>query len=261
MHKPTLAFISALVFCASARAEAALADLTFMMPQLILVGLYEELSRPWVLGALWGITALSWAVYFVTGRDVVGDVMVRLSGSRNSRSDGTSPIGTTALAIAVSLYVVLGYALSGPLSQGKPGQHRAGTKGTAQTAAAASLPYPYGKSAANPQGQWPATTGPLPGQSIGVYGGGGYVMLRNTGDEALWARMCAAEDERCTPLRDVYLAPRSAYLLERITEGRYRVAYTQITGGKLSGMSPVIRPDQKSTSGETLVLDDFQPKG
>lgn len=156
---------------------------------------------------------------------------------------------------------MLGYALSGPLSQGKPGQHRAGAKGTAQTAAAASLPYPYGKSAANPQGQWPATTGPLPGQSIGVYGGGGYVMLRNTGDEALWARMCAAEDERCTPLRDVYLAPRSAYLLERITEGRYRVAYTQITGGKLSGMSPVIRPDQKSTSGETLVLDDFQPKG
>ncbi len=262
MSKHALAFIAGLIVSTSARAEAALADLIFLMPQIILAGIYKELARPWVLGTLWGIAALCWVAYFVTGRDAVGEVMDSINPPRNSWFNSTSYGAMTLLAIAASLYVLLGYALSGMTqpNPGKPGQPRNEAQEPARAAAMAPLPYPHGESAANPQGQWPATTGPLHGESIRAYGGGGYVMLRNTGDEALWARMCAAEDERCTPLRQIYLAPRTAYLLERITEGSYRVIYTQITGNQLTGTSPVIRPDQKSTSGETLVLDDFQPK-
>lgn len=262
MYRHAIAFLAVLSFSTAVRAEAALADLILLMPKIILVGIYQELAQPWVLGTLWGIAALCWVAYFVTGRDAAGDVMDHIDPPSKALFNFTSYGAMTFLAIAASLYVVLGYALSGPPppKHGLPGQPRTGTHGPARPAPAMPLPYPHGKSAANPQGQWPTTTGPLPGTPIRAYGGGGYVMLRNTGDEALWARMCAAEDERCTPLRQVYLAPRTAYLMERITEGRYRVAYTQITGGKRSGTSAVIRPDQKSTSGETLVLDDFQPK-
>src|SRR3990167_3053564 len=60
MHKQLLLFIAALTFSATARAEASLADLIFMMPKLVLMGIYNELARPWLLAGLWGAAALFW---------------------------------------------------------------------------------------------------------------------------------------------------------------------------------------------------------
>jgi hypothetical protein len=253
-----------LLLCTSARAEAALADLIFLLPQMILAGIYYELARPWVLGSIWAIAALCWMAFFITGRDAVGDLMDRFGSSGNGWFNPTTHGAMGFLAVASLLYVLLGYMVWGapPPERGMPGhgQPAARAQASAKPLPPKPLPYPYGKSAANPQGQWPTTTGPLPDASLRAYGGGGYVMLRNPGDDALWARLCPADEERCTPVRQIYLAPRSAYLLERITDGRYRVVYTQVTGSNLSGSSPVFRPDQQSRQSETLVLNSFEAR-
>ena len=71
-----LIFTASLAFSATARAEAALADLIIMMPGIILKGVYSELARPWLLAGLWGAAALFWLVRAITGRDAIGQLLL-----------------------------------------------------------------------------------------------------------------------------------------------------------------------------------------
>lgn len=262
MPRHTIAFFAALMFSTTARAEAALADLIFMMPKIILVGIYYELARPWVLGAIWGIAALCWAAYFVTGRDAVGDLMDWFSRPGKSLFNPTTYGAMGFIAVASLLYVLLGYAVWGapPARHENPTYRHNATKQTTQPRVKHTLPYPYGKSPGNARGEWPTSTGSLPDQPHLAYGGGGIVLLRNPGDEGLWVRLCAAEANPCVPLRQVYLAPRSADSVERLTGGYFRLVYTQTSGKNLSGSIDKFQISNDPAHGFSLDLKDFEQK-
>ncbi len=262
MPRHTIAFFAALMFSTTARAEAALADLIFMMPKIILVGIYYELARPWVLGAIWGIAALCWVAYFVTGRDAVGDLMDWFSRPGKSLFNPTTYGAMGFIAVASLLYVLLGYAVWGapPARHENPTYRHNATKQTTQPRVKHTLPYPYGKSRGNARGEWPTSTGSLPDQPHLAYGGGGIVLLRNPGDEGLWVRLCAAEANPCVPLRQVYLAPRSADSVERLTGGYFRLVYTQTSGKNLSGSIDKFQISNDPAHGFSLDLKDFEQK-
>ncbi|MDH4426308.1 MAG: hypothetical protein QE495_07635 [Acidovorax sp.] len=97
-----------------AQAEAALADLVFLLPQAVLTGIYWELSRPWVLPTLWGMAALCWALYRVTGHDVAGYLLDWLRPHGRSWIDVSSHGACTLLASLCSIYVMAGWAMAGP---------------------------------------------------------------------------------------------------------------------------------------------------
>ena len=93
MHKQLLLFIAALTFSATARAEASLADLIFMMPKLVLMGIYNELARPWLLAGLWGAAILFWLVRAIVLRNRAS---ARLNSTPPIPSSHTSDGHTTA---------------------------------------------------------------------------------------------------------------------------------------------------------------------
>lgn len=255
--KPFAAFFICFSAAGSVRAEAALADLIFLLPQALAVGLYWELARPWVLPVLWGIAAFCWLVYFVTGRDAVGDVMDSLQSRRSPWITFSSQGAFTFWAAACSLYVLMGWVLTGP-----PQDSSSPKRGPAAQPAvpvAKTLPYPFAPSEANPKAQWPSASGMLPGASVQAYYGRAYVMLRNPGDQALWVRLCRAHDEPCLPLRHMYIAAGHHYLMERVKEGRYRLEYTQISGAMQQGMTAVLRVETDPADMYTVELASFTP--
>lgn len=265
MQLRTLFLASILLICNSARAEAALADLIFLMPQLLLEGLYHELASPCVLGFLWGAAGFCWLMHAITGRDIVGSVMDRGNRGSGGTFSFTSHGAFTFWAVVCSLYVVIGSFFSSSTDTLKKKNAAA-----MQTAAAAPaklsgptpLPYPHGKSDANPRGDWPSSSGLLPGTTLSAYGGTAYLMLRNPGDDALWVRLCAADfAPQCVERRQVYLKPRGHYLLERLAEGRYHLAYAEITGANRTGTTAAFRVDSKQWDGirEMMVEDSAVP--
>lgn len=251
---------SALVASTSARAEAALADLIFLMPSIILAGLYQELSRPWVLAALWGAAAFCWLVSVVAGRDAVGDLLDRMSHTRGPQRFQFSSYGLAAFWAALcSVYVMVGSVLVSPAAPAAKAV--AARPATTATPAPKTLAYPHGAHPGNPRGEWPTASGPLPGLSMGAYGGNAYLMLRNPGQDGLWVRLCVADlAPECVARREIYLAPRSQYLMERVAPERYHLAYAQVTGGLRMGTTAAFRVDSKTWDGmREMALTDFQP--
>lgn len=121
MHKQLLLCVAVLTFSATARAEASLADLIFMMPKLVLMGIYNELARPWLLAGLWGAAALFWLVRAITGRDAVGRLLDNFTYPRKPWIKTSSYGAMALLAMATLLYVLVGYALWGaPNAMGGP---------------------------------------------------------------------------------------------------------------------------------------------
>ncbi|AOG25221.1 hypothetical protein [Acidovorax sp. RAC01] len=240
-----------------AQAEAALADLVFLLPQAVLTGIYWELSRPWVLPTLWGMAAICWVVYLVTGHDVVGNLLDWLRPHGRSWIDISSHGACTLLASLCSIYVMAGWAISGPPQDPASPRHRA----VAQAPAPAPplLPYPIAATAAYPHARWPTSSGMLPGSQLLAYGGRASVILRNPGDAPLWVRLCSADLDACHPLRQAYITARHHYFMERVREGRYRVEYTQVTGPQLSGVTPVLRVEQDPSDMYRLDLSTFAP--
>lgn len=256
-----LVLLAALLGSAAAHAEAALADLIFLMPGIFLAGIYQELSTPWLLGSLWGAAAFCWLVHVVTGRDAVGDLLDRFH-HRNSPTlfDFSSYGALTFWAVLCSLYVFVGSvfeSLSQP-SKKAAGAHAHRTAPPPREAPNI-LTYPHGKSPANPGGTWPTTSGPLPDLKMEAFGGNSYLMLRNPGEDALWVRVCKAElAPDCMAQREVYLAPRHHYLMERLAPGRYHLAYTQVTGGRRTGSSAAFRVDPVTWDGmREMALTEF----
>ncbi len=260
-HHATITFIAALTLSSAARAEAALADLIFLMPKIILVGIYYEVSRPWVLGCLWGAALLCWMVHAVTGRDAVGDLLDILGNSRRPLFNVTSYGAFAFWAAACTLVTLVGYAVLGAPQRSKSAHTGRPAHAKPQPnpldLAPKVLPYPYRPSPGNPRGEWPVATGALPDQPMLEYRGKAYLRLSNPGNDALWARLCRAEDEPCRPVRQALVSPRHSYLVERVAEGRYRVLYTQVTGSLLSGSTPAFRVQKDPADLETLALTDF----
>lgn len=240
-----------------AQAEAALADLVFLLPQTVLTGIYWELSRPWVLPTLWGMAALCWAVYFITGHDVVGSLLDWLRPHGNSWIDISSHGACTLLASLCSIYVMAGWAVGGPPRDPAGPQHRAVAQ--APALAPTLLPYPIAATAAHPDARWPTSSGMLPGSQLLAYGGRASVILSNPGDAPLWVRLCSADLDVCQPMRQAYITARHHYMMERVREGRYRVEYTQVTGLQLSGVTPLLRVEQKPSDMYRLDLSEFAP--
>lgn len=261
MHKQLLLFIAALTFSATARAEASLADLIFMMPKLVLMGIYNELARPWLLAGLWGAAALFWLVRAITGRDAVGELLDTFTYPRKPWINTSSYGAMALLAMATLLYVLVGYALWGapqryegprfPQHSAQPSQGP-GVKHT--------LPYPHGKSPDNRRGEWPKSSGRLLGQPYLAAGGDTLITLGNPGDEGLWVRLCAADANPCSPLRQVYLSPRGGYTLDRVDEGRYRVVFTQTSGKNLSGSTRAFSVTGDRRGSFNLPLNEFDTK-
>lgn len=260
MRRHATAFIAALTFSDATRAEAALTDLILLIPKIILMGLYQELARPWVLGTIWGIAALCWVAYFVTGRDAVGDLMDRFSRPGKSLFNPTTYGAMGFVAVASLVYVLIGYAVWGspPERRESPAYQHNATRQPAKPRVKHTLPYPYGKSPRNARGEWPSSSDTLPDQPYLAYGGSAILLLRNPGDEGLWARLCAADADPCVPLRQIYLEPRHGYSTERLDAGRYRVIYTQTSGKNLSGSSAAFHLGKNPAGAETVVLSDFQ---
>lgn len=259
-----LVLLAALLGSAAAHAEAALADLIFLMPGILLAGIYQELSRPWVLGSLWGAAAFCWLVHFVTGRDAAGDWLDRFHNRDSQPLFEFSSYGAFAFwAVLCSLYVLVGSVFVG-LSQ--PSKKSAGAHANrtvpSPREATNVLQYPHGKSPANPGGTWPSTSGPLPGLKMEAFGGNAYLMLRNPGDDALWVRVCTADlAPECMARREVYLAPRHHYLMERLAPGRYHLAYAQVTGGRRTGSSAAFRVDPATWDGmREMALTEFHAR-
>lgn len=250
-----------LLLSSSARAEATLADLLFMMPALLLKGLYYELARPWLLVAFWVGAVLCWLVYVKTGTDVAGDWLDRWSSTRKPLINTTSYGTLGFFALASLLYVIVGYALWGPPQRDeRPAYQHTTTRQTTKPLVKHTLPYPYGKSPSNPKGTWPNTSGNLHNQPYLAYGGGGLFTLRNPGDEGLWVRLCAADAKPCTPLRQVYLLPRSGFTVDRLSAGSYRLEYTQTSGHNLTGSLDGIQIGNPAGLGYNLDLRDFTPR-
>lgn len=236
----------------AARAEAALADLIFLLPQILLAGIYHELSRPWVWGGLWAAAGLCWLLYALTGRDFMGVLMDRWSGTRAGASSFTSYGAFTFWAVVCSLYVLVGSFFVRSPGAAKRGASAANAAAPApvQPAAPAMLPYPHGESEANPRGEWPTTSGALPGLSVQAHGGNAYLMLHNPGSDGLWVRLCAADlAPDCIARREIYIAPRHQYLLERVAEGRYHLAFAEVTGARRSGTTAPFRVSSKEWEG------------
>ncbi|RYF58113.1 MAG: hypothetical protein EOO29_50405 [Comamonadaceae bacterium] len=122
------------------------------------------------------------------------------------------------------------------------------------------LRYPHGKHPDNPRGEWPSASGPLPGVKVDAYGGTSYLMLRNPGDDGMWVRLCVAElAPECVARREVYVAPRHQYLMERLAPGRYHLSYAQVTGGRRNGSTAAFRVDPATWDGvREMVLTELQ---
>ena len=258
----TALLLMALLLCSpAARAEAALADLIFLLPQMLLAGLYQELARPWVWGGLWAAAGLCWVVYALTGRDVMGFFMARSSGSSARGSSFTSYGAFTFWAVICSLYVLVGSFFVGVTDAAKrstPSANAAAPAPPPRPADTPMLRYPHGKSEANPRGEWPTTSGPLPGLRIEAHGGNAYLMLRNPGSDGLWVRLCVADlAPACIARREVYIAPRHPYLLERVGEGRYHLAFAEVTGALRSGTTAPFRVRRADWDGlREMVVDE-----
>lgn len=244
LSRTALLLMALLLGSPAARAEAALADLIFLMPQILLAGLYQELATPWVWGGLWAAAALCWLLYALTGRDVMGVFTDRWAGRGSRASSFTSYGAFTFWAVICSLYVLVGSFFVGATDAARQSASAAKAAAPAQPppAETPTLRYPHGKSEANPRGEWPATSGPLPGLRTEAHGGNAYLMLRNPGSEGLWVRLCTADlAPDCIARREVYIAPHHHYLMERVGEGRYHLAFAEVTGALRSGTTAPFR--------------------
>ena len=208
-HRAIALLCAVLAFSPQAHAEAALGELVFMLPKLLLMGVYYEVAQPKTLAIIWSVTALAWMLYLLTGRDVVDEWLSRLPTEDETRHWMSIHAFCTLVAIGSLVITMVGYVLWGP-----PPKPSVGTRAQAVThtkterpQAHNTLPYPYGKSPSNPKGQWPTSTGGLPDQPWGAWGGVGVVLVRNPTPEGLWARVCTAGVEPCDLLRQIYLAP------------------------------------------------------
>lgn len=249
-----------LLFCPQAHAEAALGELVFMLPKLLLMGVYYEVAQPRTLAIIWSVTALAWMLYLLTGRDVVDEWLSRLPTEDETRHWMSIHAFCTLVAIGSLAITMVGYVLWGPppKSSVRTPAHAVIPTKTERPQAHNTLPYPYGKSPSNPKGQWPTSTESLPGQPWGASGGVGMVLLRNPTPEGLWARVCTAGAEPCDLLRQIYLAPQSGLTLERVTPGTYTVEYTETSGAQRSGRSEPFRVGTNPIDNTTLVLSEFR---
>ena len=255
-----LVFWAVLVWSPSAHADAALGELVFMLSKLLLMGVYYEVAQPTTLAIIWSVTALAWMLYLITGRDLVDEWLSRLPTEDETRYWMSIHAFCTLVAIGSLVITMVGYALWGPSpkpSARTPAPAALPSK-TERHQAHHTLPYPYGKSPSNPKGQWPTSSGSLPGQPWGASGGVGLVLLRNPTPEGLWARLCTAGAEPCDLLRQLYLAPQSGETLERVTPGTYTVEYTETSGAQRSGRSEPFRVGTNPIDNTTLVLSEFR---
>lgn len=258
MQKRLVLILATLTFSAAARAEANLADLIFGLPKIILQGLYSELARPWLLAGLWGIAVLFWLVRALTGRDAVGDLLDRYPYQRNPWIKVSSYGAMAVLASAALLYVLVGYAVWGaPQRYEAPSYQHHARQSSRTPVVRHTLPYPYGKSPDNRQGEWPKASGRLLGQPYLAAGGDSLLTLSNPGDEGLWVRLCAADATPCVPLRQAYLAPRQGYTLDRVEEGYYRLIFIQTSGKNLSGSIAAFRVTGERRGSFNLDLNQF----
>lgn len=232
-----------------------------MMPKLVLMGIYNELARPWLLVGLWGAAASFWLVRVVTGRDTVGALLNLYPYQRNPWIKTTSYGAMAVLASAALLFVLVGYAVWGaPRRYEAPSYPHHAEQSAKKPTVKHTLPYPYGKSPDNRQGEWPKSSNRLPGQPYLASGGYTLISLSNPGDEGLWVRMCAADANPCSPLRQVYLAPRDGYTLDRVEEGRYRLMFTQTSGKNLSGSIEAFQVTGERMGSVNLILKEFDTK-
>lgn len=256
-----LIFTAALAFSATVRAEAALADLIIMMPGIILKGVYSELARPWLLAGLWGAAALFWLVRAITGRDAIGQLLDVFAQPSRPWLKTTSYGGMALLASATLLYVLVGYAVWGaPQRYEAPHSPRHATRSSAKPIVKHTLPYPYGGSPGNRRGEWPNGNGRLENQPYLAANGDTLLTVQNHSDEGLWVRLCAADSDPCVALRQVYLAPRGGYTLDRLEEGHYRLIYIQTSGQNLSGSSRVFRLTGDRRDWQNFPLTEFSPR-
>lgn len=259
-HRVIALLCTALIFSPQAHAEAALGELVFMLPKLLLMGVYYEVAQPRTLAIIWSVTALAWMLYLLTGRDVVDEWLSRLPTEDETRHWMSIHAFCTIVAIGSLAITMVGYALWGPPP--KPAAripaHVVTPTKTERRQVHHTLPYPYGKSPSNPKGQWPKSSGSLPDQPWGASSGAGLVLPRNPTPEGLWARLCTVGAEPCDLLRQVYLAPQSGETLERVTPGTYTVEYTETSGAQRSGRSEPFRVGTNPIDNTTLVLSEFR---
>lgn len=256
--KRPLLFMATLHFSATARAESTLADLILVMPKLILMGIYNELARPWLLAGLWGAAVLFWLLRAITGKDVIGKLLDLYPYQRNPWIKTTSYGAMALLATVTLVYVLLGYAIWGaPQRYKEPNYQHSAATSVKVPVVKHTLPYPHGRSPDNRQGEWPKSSGRLLDQPYLAAGGFSLISLSNPSDEGLWVRLCAADANPCAPLRQAYLAPRKGYTLDRVEEGIYRVMFTQTSGKNLSGTISAFRVTGERMGSHNLVLDEF----
>lgn len=249
-----------LAFSTPAHAEAALGELVFMLPKLLLMGVYYEVAQPATLAIIWSATALAWMLYLLTGRDLVDEWLSRLPTEDETRHWMSIHAFCTLVAIGSLVITLLGYALWGPPPKpsARMPTHAATPTKTERRQVQHTLPYPYGKSPSNPQGRWPTSTGSLPDQPWAAMGGAGLMLLRNPTPEGLWVRLCTAGAQPCDLLRQIYLAPQSGDTLERVAPGAYTVEYTETSGAQRSGRSQPFKVGNNPIDNPTLVLSEFQ---
>lgn len=238
---PRLTVIAALfIACIPgiAHAEAALADLIFMLPMIIIIGFYQILMGIywWLIGATVLVTA--WRI--VTGREFMGWLFgdENRAGLLYEMSDESwfrSPPRFVPLHVTLcictalaTLYIFLCSVFISPehLRIPKPEVVKA-TPIPVDTdariiAPSNQLPNPAG-------GLWPQRAGYIDFPILAQGGKGKLVVYNNLNPSGIYIKLCNPDVYACQGLRHAYLAPNgSAMWFENLPDGDYEFRFREI---------------------------------
>lgn len=212
---------------ANACAEAALAELILLLPQIFIVGVYLQIKQFfWLIAAL---LVISWILYSMTSysRDHDG-------GSRNPLLDSLAQLYLHRFMTRVSIVAVLWLVLTHMMFKQETLDSLTADvapKKTRQQKNQQPVPLPVQKppGLVNPfGGAWPDRMGYLAGAPLGASNGKTSIVISNSlAPSAVYVKLCYYGESACQGIRHAYIGARWQFRMENVTPGEYELRYRE----------------------------------
>jgi hypothetical protein len=255
-----LAMFGCLLPSANAHAEAALADLIFLLPQIFIIGVYLQIKQFfWLMAAL---LAISWLLYAMISysRDHDG-------GSRDPLLNSLAQLSLHRFMTGVSIVAVLWLGLTHMMFK----QETLDSLTAADTALQKTrqqknqqpepLPVQEPPGLVNPfGGAWPDRMGYLAGAPLGASNGKTSIVISNSlAPSAVYVKLCYYGEVACKGIRHAYIGARWQFRMENVTPGEYELRYRETKPNGVAAKSRQITIVGNSAADEITWQIPYRP--
>jgi hypothetical protein len=217
----TAGLLSTLLISSSANAEAALADLFIVIPEMLFLGVYLQIKKFfWLLAFL---VALSWALQWMSRyyRDNAVHDPLQAEASLLAFHRFINGIGITAVLWVLLTHMIFGQEKLASLDTYMKQQNT--PKPAPRAAEPPPLMNPFG-------GPWPDRMGYLQSAPFGARRGSTSVVISNSQSATpVYIKLCHYGVAACSGIRHAYIGANWYFRMEKVTPGEYELRFRQTT--------------------------------